>query len=38
VILFRVVYYLIPFGVAALLFLINEYSPVDKATDAADGI
>ncbi len=38
VILFRVVYYLIPFGVAAILFLINEYSPVDKATDVADGI
>jgi uncharacterized membrane protein YbhN (UPF0104 family) len=38
VIMFRIIYYLIPFCVAGVLFVINEYSPSLKRSDVADGI
>lgn len=38
VIMFRVVYYLIPFCVAAVLFVVNEFGPQEESTDVADGI
>jgi phosphatidylglycerol lysyltransferase len=38
VIMFRIIYYLIPFCVAGILFVINEYSPALKREDTADGI
>lgn len=38
VIMFRIIYYLLPFCVAGILFVINEYSPSLKRTDVADGI
>ena len=38
VIMFRIIYYLIPFCVAGMLFVINEYSPSPTQADQADGI
>jgi uncharacterized membrane protein YbhN (UPF0104 family) len=38
VIMFRIIYYLIPFCVAGLLYVINEYSPRLKQADISDGI
>lgn len=38
VIMFRIIYYLIPFCVAGILFVINEYSPSLRRSDVADGI
>ena len=38
VIMFRIIYYLIPFCIAGILFVINEYSPGLKQADQADGI
>jgi uncharacterized membrane protein YbhN (UPF0104 family) len=38
VIMFRIIYYLLPFCVAGVLFVINEYMPSLKRSDVADGI
>lgn len=38
VILFRIIYYFIPFAVAALIFAANEYLPSRSKADVADGI
>jgi len=38
VILFRIIYYFLPFAVAAVIFSINEYRPQRKPADQADGI
>ena len=35
VILFRIIYYLIPFIIAAIIFMINEYRPKETVPDAA---
>jgi uncharacterized membrane protein YbhN (UPF0104 family) len=38
VILFRIIYYLIPFAIAAVIFLVNEARSEKPASDVADGI